>query len=101
MGDRLGLHSKLEATFTPLPIYYQPPTNTIMTYPCVVYEKSDRYENFADNNLYTFKIKYLVTIIDKDPDSSLLDKLSDYKLTSYDRRFISDGLYHDVFTMFY
>ena len=39
-------------------VYYQPPENLKLTYPCIIYETSDILSNFADNNPYHGRISF-------------------------------------------
>lgn len=82
-------------------VYFQPPATLRMKYPCIVYEIS-KYEDLAANNsLYSHKTRYQVTAIDRDPDSEIPEKLNQLPYTSLDSTFVSDGLNHFVFTLYF
>ena len=41
-----------------------------------------------------------MTVMDKDPDSKIKAAVSVLPKCTYDRSFVSDGLYHTVFTIY-
>ena len=80
-------------------VYFSPPVK--MVYPCIKYEISRPYRERADNILYGHTKCYSVTVIDQDPDSVIKDKIEGLPMCSFDRSYISDELYHFVFTLYY
>ena len=101
MGLRSNLHAELCAVLSSPHVYFQPPESIKMVYPCVVYERSGINTRFADDKPYAHKKKYTVTIIDKNPDSQIPDRMAALPLCSFDRHFVADNLHHDVFTLYY
>ena len=55
----------------------------------------------ADDRVYRQTFHYSVTVIDTKPDSEMTAAMSLLAKASYDRHFISDNLYHDVFSVWY
>lgn len=101
MSRRLELQSLLEEILGSRNVYYQPPASIKMKYPAIVYSRYD-IENFhADNTVYAQKVAYLVIVIDKNPDSEYVNKISMLPLCSYDRHYVSDNLNHDAFTLYF
>lgn len=82
-------------------VYFQPPNGTKIKYPCIVYELSQIRKRMAENKAYTVLKSYTVTFIHKDPDSPITDKILKLPYCRFDRRFVTDNLYHDVFTLYY
>lgn len=82
-------------------VYYQPPPNTVLNYPCIVYERDNASTRHAGNAPYTFTQRYQVTLIDKDPDSDTIDKLAALPLSEFNRHFATSGLNHDVFVIYH
>ena len=82
-------------------VYFQPPTGMLMHYPCITYERSTIQSEYADNTSYANTKRYEVTVIDRDPDSDIPDKVLMLPLCSHDRFFAVDNLNHDVFTLFF
>lgn len=102
MGTRLDLQTLLMNLLNSDQVYYQPPESIKMKYPSIVYELDDIYIRHANNHAYSKKRRYKITYITTKPDSPLIDILID-KLPSveFDRRYISDNLYHFVYTIYY
>lgn len=98
---RLELQDKLKATLGSPNVYFQPPANVTLQYPCIVYERDNASMKHADNEAYAWKQRYQVTYIDKNPDSEVLAKLMVYPLCAYNRHFATSGLNHDVFVIYY
>lgn len=82
-------------------VYYQPPSNIKIAYPCIVYSMSDIDTKFADNIPYMRQKQYNLTVIDKDPDSMIVDKVSHLPRCTFDRMYIADNLYHWTFSIYY
>lgn len=82
-------------------VYFNPPESVKMIYPCIIYNRSNGNIAHADNNPYTFKVHYQITIIDKDPDSLLIDKVAALPTVRYDRHYKADKLNHDVFDIYF
>lgn len=99
MGQRLDLQDLLE-TITPR-VYFQPPTNVKLEYPCIKYERDDESAKYADNRLYNHRKRYLVTVIDADPDSTLPDAVRNLPYCAFDRHYVGDSLNHDVFNLYF
>lgn len=97
--SRLDLQELL-LTFVPN-VYFQPPDNIQMTYPCIVYRRDNAHTNFADDKPYNVKRRYSVTVIDRDPDSDIIDKVEAMPLTIFNRFYVADGLNHDVYNVFF
>lgn len=101
MGQRVDLHKKLCDILGTTNVYFQPPETIKIKYPCIIYERSSNNVKFADDNPYTTRRRYTLTVIDKDPDSELPDKIGMLPLCTSDRMFTSDNLNHYVFNIYY
>lgn len=82
-------------------VYFQPNENVKLKYPCIIYRRSNGHTSFADNNPYKFIPSYTITIIDKNPDSDLIDKVAALPTATFDRHYTYENLNHDVFVIFY
>ena len=102
MSRRRELQQKLTDVLGGGKVYFQPPESVKLTYPCIVYSLSDIEPQYADDKTYRLHDKYQVTLITKDPDQ---DKVREFLLSlpscRFDRRFVNDNLYHDVFDIYY
>lgn len=101
MNNRLKLHNKLLELFENDHVYYQPPENLKMEYPCIRYHKSDVISSHADNINYVNRTSYEIVIIDKHPDNVVIEKILALPLSSYNRHYVSDNLNHDVIQLYY
>lgn len=101
MDNRLKLHGLLCRILGSDNVYFQPPNGYMMSYPCIVYEKDNNKTIHANNKPYLHNDRYLVTVIDKDPDSVLPRKIADLPMCKQDRHFNSSNLHHHVFTLYY
>lgn len=108
MAPRLQLQSLLKNLMVTeedpdnvLRVYFQPPENVIMEYPCVVYERDDVYTSFADNKPYNDVTRYKVTVIDTDPDSKIPEKVRELPMCRFNRFFVADNLNHDVYDLYF
>lgn len=82
-------------------VYFQPPSTAKMQYPAIVYALNDIENTFADDEVYLSSKNYSVTVIDSDPDSSLIDRVASLPTSRFNRHYTKDNLNHDVFTIFY
>lgn len=99
---RASLSDKLNAIDGLAAVYFQPPKTVSMRYPCIVYKNEGMSAKYADNRIYMGKTRYMLTIIDKDPDSELPVKLlGKFSMISYDRSYTANNLNHFVFTLYY
>jgi hypothetical protein len=82
-------------------VYYQPPENFKMVYPCIVYERTGYDTIFANDKPYANTKQYTITVIDKNADSLISDKVAQLPRCGFDRHFTFDRLHHDVFKIYY
>lgn len=101
MARRLELQAILTDILETNNVYFQPPPNVQMEYPCIVYHRDYEQTDFADDIPYKQKKRYLVTVIDRDPDSDIPDKISALPLCVYDRFYTAENLNHDVYKLFF
>lgn len=99
MAPRLDLHQLLE-TFTPN-VYFQPPVNVQLEYPCIIYKRDYANTSFADNGPYNHEKRYMITVIDRDPDSDIPDKVAAMPKSLFNRFYTADDLNHDVYNVYF
>lgn len=96
---RLELQALFEQ-FTPN-VYYQPPRNITLKYPCIIYQRQPTMGTHANNLMYMASLPYQITVIDRDPESIIADRLlSSFRYCNETARFTNDNLYHVVLTMY-
>lgn len=101
MRNRKDLRDLLRETVKPATVYFQPPTGTKLTYPCLIYELSDIAKENADNRPYILTDGYSITYISKNPDDENYRKLAALPGCYFDRSFRSDNLVHWIYTIYF
>ena len=101
MANRLELHELLCGILGSRNAYYQPPASVQMKYPAIKYSRKDIENSYADNSVYMQSLAYEVTVIDEDPDSEIVEKVSKLPTCSFERHYEADNLNHDVFILYY
>lgn len=100
MADRLNLDTKLREILGTGNVYFQPPASVQMQYDAIRYSRKKMDTRFANNSVYQQHDCYEVIAIYRNPDSDLPRKILRLPMCSHDRQYISDNLYHDVFTIY-
>lgn len=103
MGTRLELQEELASVAGPsFRVYYQPPVNVEIEYPCIMYELDRPYSRSADNLTYAFIRQYQLTVITRDADCDLPERLvKHFPLCREERTFVSDNLYHTILNIYF
>jgi len=95
------LQTLLESLLGSENVYFQPPENIQLEYPCIIYKLDSANTEFAGNRPYRYVKRYQVMVIDRDPDSPIPDKIAALPLCTFDRHYTADLLNHDVFNLFF
>lgn len=101
MGRRLELHEMLCEALGSRNVYFQPPASKVMEYPCIRYNLYDIDNVYADNLPYLQNIAYQIIVIDRDPDSEIVERVSKIPGIRFNRFYIADNLNHTIFIMYY
>lgn len=101
MDRREELHEILCELLGSRNVYYQPPENIKMKYPCIRYEREPLQQIHADNDTYLINVAYNVIVIEYEPDAEIVFKLAKFPKCKHNRPYVADGLYHDAFTLYY
>lgn len=99
MASRLTLQEYFETLTNN--VYFQPPVNVKMNYPAIRYQRTDIDTTFADNNPYHQERAYEATVIDRNPDSTIVDEIAKMSMCRFSRHYVADGLNHDVFIIYW
>lgn len=99
MGQRLDLQKILENITAN--VYFQPPTNVQLQYPCIIYKRDFAETQFADNLPYSYERRYMITVIDQNPDSEIPGKVATLPKSLFNRFYTVDNLNHDVFSVYF
>ena len=102
MADRRKeLQAKLEELRGNRNVYFQPPENFKMKYPCIVYGRFQIRNRHADDGVYKQDNGWQLTNISTDQTDDCVQKLSRLPKCRHVRTFIADNLYHDVFELYF
>lgn len=83
-------------------VYYQPPSNVKMIFPCIRFKLDQTNIKYASNNTHTIRMRYQITYVSNSVNDSIIELLiTNLAYCSFDRIYVSDNLYHYVFTIFY
>ena len=98
MAQRAKLSLLLNA-ITPN-VYFQPPANVQMKFPCIVYKRAQADTRFANDGTYLFTNRYTITVIDRNPDSPLVEAVAKLPMCRHTTFFVAENLNHDNFDIF-
>lgn len=102
MKTRLEIQYIFEEILGSENVYFQSPGSNKMKYPCILYGIGAGIRTPADNTKYLYNQGYEVTYITKDPeDRTVQDKLLDLKYASFERMYVTEGLYHWVYFIYF
>lgn len=101
MASRLDLQTKLENALGSENVYFQPPESMLISYPAIVYSLKNINKQYANNSSYLTKNIYNIMVIDTKQLNPVIDTILNMPFSSFERSFISDGLYHSVFTLYF
>lgn len=102
MIRRLELQNKFEVLIGSKEVHYQPGPSVELSYPCIVYNRSNSNTAWANGYIYRKKSRYQVVVIDQDPDSQIPDILLDnFQYIRMERSYSADYLNHWVFDLYY
>jgi hypothetical protein len=102
MSTRLELQTELEDLLGSRNVYFQPPSNLMMKYPCIRYAGGGVDAKRANDHLYNYTRRYEGVIIDPDPDSEIaFTMLQHFQMCSLGQPYAADNLNHFPFTLYY
>ena len=100
MARRHQLHQLLNSLGASA-VYFQPPPDVKMEYPCIVYSRDNDWTQFADDIPYSRTTRYQVTVISRDPDNTIHEALGELPMCTYSRFFTMHGLNHDIYNLYF
>lgn len=101
MSKRLELQNLLVGLIGSRNVYFQPPETLKMNYPAIVFKLDNIDNDHADDSVYRQSFYYRLTVIDKDPESKIMMKVSKLPGIRWVSSYVSNNLYHYVFTLYY
>ena len=100
MVNRLDLQRALVDALGSKSVYFQPPESVKLQYPCIIYEESRGSTIQANDRNYIHRKAYAVLVIDRDPDSTIPDRVRDLPLCASGNPYKADNLNHLPFTIY-
>lgn len=97
--DRLSLHELLLKYANN--VYFQPPSTLKMDYPCIIYKLAKIESIQANDKKYLNMKRYLITVVDADPDTIIHEKILELMYSSFESHFVADNLNHYVCSLYY
>lgn len=82
-------------------VYFQPPADKKLSYPCIIYSLDNLNVMFADNGAYRMMDEYSVTYITRDPDDINIRKLATIPLCRLTRTASPNNLHHYYYRVYY
>lgn len=101
MASRKDLQKILERELGSDHVYFQPPSNLRMQYPCIVYERDGARSEHADNFAYIHTYRYKITVVSKKPDHPVIFKLPLLPMCTFRTHYVAEDLNHDVFELYF
>lgn len=98
---RLQLDAILRTLLGSDNVYFQAPASMAMEYPCITYRLDDESARHADNKPYKRHRRYLVTVIDRNPDSDIPAKVADLPMCTFDRFYPAENLNHFAYKLYF
>lgn len=100
MVNRDQLQEYLESILGSENVYFQPPETTRIQYPAIVYFMDGIITTPADGVTYLKHKTYTITIIHREPEFEVVDKIADLPNCRHEQSYSADNLYHDVFSIY-
>lgn len=79
-------------------LYFQPPEDVKLVYPCILYRLRTMTNDYADDRPYRNVIAYDITYITRSPVSKVPTELAKLPGFGFDRYYVSDNLHHYAYT---
>jgi len=98
---REELQQILETALGSANVYFQPPENIKLVYPCIIYSRDFESTRHADDQPYNTSQRYMVMVVDRNPDSLIPGKISTLRLCKFERAYTKDNLNHTVYNIYY
>lgn len=101
MYSRAELHQKLVDLLGSKYVYFQPPEDLNLNYPCIIYERHDIDNTHANDKVYVENVRYRATVVDANPDSEIVKKMNNFKYAHFVRHYAVKQLNHDIFDIYF
>lgn len=101
MSSRIKMGEKLKTVPGVKRVYFRPPPNVKLEYPCIIYNREEMDTESADDRHYLIYDKWAVTAIGfKSDDDIPRWILSNFPKSRHTQSYNSDNLLHDRFRIY-
>lgn len=80
-------------------VYFQDPGSPDMEYPAIIYKLDDIVTQHANNEPYLQEKAWLITVIDRDPDSIIAEQIARMRKCSFVDFMVVKGLNHTIYQL--
>lgn len=102
MDRRLKLDELLKAIPGVKKVYFQPPENIRMEYPCIRYYRTRPSVDRANDRVYRFTQCYELITIDTNPDAQTARYIvENFQMAEVGTTYVSENLYHTPITLYF
>lgn len=101
MDRRLELQELLDGLDGVAAVYFQPPEDFKMEYPCIRYSRDRPKVKHANNNKYFQEECWEVIVLDRKNPSPIARIVEQLPKCSFVRHYQADNLNHDVFQLYF
>ena len=99
---RSELNTKFKSILGNNNVYFQPPESVKLKYDCIIYKDVTPFLRRANNFVYILQHKYQITYVTSNPTSPIVDQmLHEFQMIDRVNDFVSDGLYHYVYELYF
>lgn len=101
MDDKIELLTNELLQFLPN-VYFQPPSNITMNYPCIVFNKNGKNRQYGNDGVYLSKQGYQIMVIEIDPDTDVADRIEKhFQYCTISQYYTVDNLNHTTLNLYY
>lgn len=99
---RSELNAKFKSILGNNNVYFQPPESVKLKYDCIIYKDVTPFLRRANNFVYILQHKYQITYVTSNKSSPIVDQmLHEFQLIDRVNDFVSDGLYHYIYELYF
>ena len=99
---RSELNAKFKEILGNNNVYFQPPESVKLKYDCIIYKDITPFLRRANNFVYILQHKYQIHYVTSNPTSPIVDQmLHKFQLIDRVNDFVSDGLYHYIYELYF
>lgn len=82
-------------------VYFQPPPNIKIKYPCIVYSQTGDLKQWANNFGYIYSKQWMVTYISQSSLDPKPNELALWPMCEFNRAYTTNGLCHTVYYIYH